>query len=1487
MSVSPANVSIVQSVRDFVEALDASSTVVYRDESEKRLRLQRLFESAYATFLDWNETEVSDIDEERRAEFVELSVAKCVLGKQQTKRGWEASKLQDQCASLRRCSTVDLHVDPSGMAPFNQHHIIPLANYDGILSLLIGLEGSAPQQAPRRGAPMHQHHGLPEKTVGDGGDHDGNGWISSRLFSVPDEIDVQNWTTYCEDVGSDRIGNSASNGLWWGKLRGKPVSVHPRLWDFADQIKNRGDRDPVDNSDNCWAPRGSHPLKVEMEPGQGTMFSIAHRDDSVNSESDVIVATDHLLQASPDKESLLPDLPTERGKDSMEQELVSIALQALEGIMPAIAYLEEELPRSTHPQAISMAKLVKRICRAGRCRSKLQSFIGNYLQPRDHVIHNLPARRYVDPVHFAFASAVQTVLRWHSAALQHLMESVKDRREQEAMEKVGPGLGWTTLQESFVDRTQRLVGKRMTGKTNRSGAGLGGFGETFNEIFGTGMAGTTRQPSAGERIAGMPDVYGHGPGEIDATLVELVLHTERIQHQTLTLASICGCYFGAGNDRERMDVDGGCEMMECDMELPESSELLGLLYTELLEADNIMGPMIRYLFTCAFQPYLQYVRQWLFDPQPPSQAFLHPKLFGRTDRVPLWEILPAAPPAFLKQVHGMFTEAGQQLRILQSMHMMESPRALVARIKELAEQETREVQSVIKAIGDEWGTCDFGFGEVGLQEWSQLGQSDRYFPVPFRVDALHEAVEGMSRMSKERCAEVDRMLERLVQERELANQMAEAQILERFNARMVRLEERRNARQAEIAEMRQKRLQLLQEQKDAADMLAAKKSVLKAEEIRLEQELLEAAAKKEREQAAAILAAELEEAKKVALEAEKRERFLGWQSRRWSLNESRLAMLKKTSEGYKAELKLVPRNSRPKTPVLPPVSELKETAEPKADDDQPTAGAMDIDDGPETSGRAAPTLTERTSNKRSKWSPAGDFRRAAGVPSGASQDSGANLFYHDQSEQRSPLPRRVGSSGSPGLDWGAVVDPRPPAGVPSCREPAQALGHAKSGESVAGTEVGVRTSPSRAFSDSNRTTRSRWKVDLEKLEIVLEEVEVDEHWLLGGEESLVPVSAIIDACVSQTIISQYRCVSHACSQIFLRELGFMQLCAVMRKYFFMGSGDWAWNLTDRLCTHALEHGHFSHSHLHWIMSRAFQESCQDDDEAADKLQMRLDSTRSLKFQKASMDSASASICTTSLMLGNPQSDTSHVDISIDREKALDVVVLQYPVEWPMSLILTQETMSQYADLFSVLMRVRQVAWWLERIWWRFRDYEKEQAKRTVTPYHVHNRVVSVRLWHQDAHKFVQNLLGFMQHQLVNSHWDEFEADVRISGTSLRKLQEAHAKYLDSAASSCFLSSLSSRIRVVIDVALQNILAFCSALDRTVDVMEDGEPAIIQLLSVDSIWDEVRKHASDFVKRGRALYRLLKYRANRGEMGELFVLMTFNSYYQERSTERPT
>lgn len=127
-----------------------------------------------------------------------------------------------------RCHAIDLHVDPRGKAPIQRHHVIPLTSHDSILSVLLALEGSA------SGQDIHKERVHPSSLAPTERDEQvGNGWISSHLLSVSNEIDPQNWTSFGGCESNDSMNDERKNGLWWGKLEHNPRHSQLSLWDFA------------------------------------------------------------------------------------------------------------------------------------------------------------------------------------------------------------------------------------------------------------------------------------------------------------------------------------------------------------------------------------------------------------------------------------------------------------------------------------------------------------------------------------------------------------------------------------------------------------------------------------------------------------------------------------------------------------------------------------------------------------------------------------------------------------------------------------------------------------------------------------------------------------------------------------------------------------------------------------------------------------------------------------------------------------------------------------------------------------------------------------------------------------------------------------------------------------------------------------------------------------------------------------------------------
>lgn len=221
----------------------------------------------------------------------------------------------------------------------------------------------------------------------------------------------------------------------------------------------------------------------------------------------------------------------------------------------------------------------------------------------------------------------------------------------------------------------------------------------------------------------------------------------------------------------------------------------------------------------------------------------------------------------------------------------------------------------------------------------------------------------------------------------------------------------------------------------------------------------------------------------------------------------------------------------------------------------------------------------------------------------------------------------------------------------------------------------------------------------------------------------------------------YRCMSYACSELFLHELGLMDLCADLSKFYLMGSGSWSLTLAEELCCYIFEHKHltsrynkfltlqpivkdqpsdllikfiFVSSAVHRIMLRSVHDLDYDDPKGNDNCRLSIDPEQPSRFQRAVNPQISSEkgneSKTPPQLLYRQTSSWSHVDISLDRLNALDSVVLKYQIPWPLDLIMTPSVMEKYSIIFTSQLRYRLVEWWLRRVWWKLRDTSRTGIK---------------------------------------------------------------------------------------------------------------------------------------------------------------------------------
>ena len=158
----------------------------------------------------------------------------------------------------------------------------------------------------------------------------------------------------------------------------------------------------------------------------------------------------------------------------------------------------------------------------------------------------------------------------------------------------------------------------------------------------------------------------------------------------------------------------------------------------------------------------------------------------------------------------------------------------------------------------------------------------------------------------------------------------------------------------------------------------------------------------------------------------------------------------------------------------------------------------------------------------------------------------------------------------------------------------------------------------------------------------------------------------IERCVLKGMRNQLFLVNCALNDFFMVDLDIFSHFESLHLYLLMGAGDFCDVLCAKLCSlleskMTLSHV-FSPVLLNEILSSSLELSNKNRDENSKRLSISI-----------KRDSA--------------QSDMRKTDFF-----ALDPVVLDYSVEWPLNLVITKSAMSSYHSIFSFLVRLKRSAW---------------------------------------------------------------------------------------------------------------------------------------------------------------------------------------------------
>uniref|UniRef100_H2Z0W0 Gamma-tubulin complex component n=1 Tax=Ciona savignyi TaxID=51511 RepID=H2Z0W0_CIOSA len=200
-------------------------------------------------------------------------------------------------------------------------------------------------------------------------------------------------------------------------------------------------------------------------------------------------------------------------------------------------------------------------------------------------------------------------------------------------------------------------------------------------------------------------------------------------------------------------------------------------------------------------------------------------------------------------------------------------------------------------------------------------------------------------------------------------------------------------------------------------------------------------------------------------------------------------------------------------------------------------------------------------------------------------------------------------------------------------------------------------------------------------------------------------------------------------------------------------------------------------------------------------------------------------------------------------QATDCIELQCPVEWPVNIVITEESTVTYKKLFSYLMRINRALFCLEQLKFATIYLEKENSMEVKMKAHRlsllrHKMLYLLQQWH-----------GYIMTSVIQSEKHTFLIAME-EAKSLDNIIDAHNKFLKCVCTLCLLDEKTQAEKLV-QGTLKKVLTFAITFN------------MLWSLGINNISTElISKHESDFNECSEFLGRILKTVAHRGSIPRL-------------------
>ncbi|XP_021658753.2 uncharacterized protein LOC110648730 isoform X2 [Hevea brasiliensis] len=353
----------------------------------------------------------------------------------------------------------------------------------------------------------------------------------------------------------------------------------------------------------------------------------------------------------------------------------------------------------------------------------------------------------------------------------------------------------------------------------------------------------------------------------------------------------------------------------------------------------------------------------------------------------------------------------------------------------------------------------------------------------------------------------------------------------------------------------------------------------------------------------------------------------------------------------------------------------------------------------------------------------------------------------------------------------------------------------------------------------------------------------------------IPLDIIIDKCLLQEILFQYKYVSKLSIKL-LEGFDLYEHLLALRRYYFMEVADW----TDLFI--------MSLWHHKWCALEA--------DQRVSVIQGFLE----LSVQRSSCERDPNKDRLFVYIKGNSVMPLSTSAIGVH---SFDFLGLGYRVDWPVSIVLTPSALKIYADIFNFLIQVKLAVFSLTDVWSSLKDLIHFISKRSRSAAHereVNQFNMLIKMRHQVNH-FISTLQQYVQSQLSHISWCRFLHNLKYKVKDMMDLELVHMEYLTDSLNICFLSDETRSVASIIESILQCALDLRSCLTTSIwDVglyQEDslGKLSRINMSQVLSIKQKFNKNLKEL-----HLCYLKSPRHGKFGLSCFWGYLNYNQYYTD-------